>query len=246
MLAFTSLYTLCNMFRSLQHHQAVCPPVRPRLCRCVVLGALAQSSGQSALMLLYCHGLISFGRSSPSLVSTAAHDLVTVMHLWDLDSPLSHPHARLDCCCRQRRSDRLFLRGTDFSEARLVLASHVLYGGIRDLVLHCPAIERVLIVALTLACSHPLWVRSFLFFLPGVGPHFSVLLTRCGSALFCSFPPTVGPLSSALFHSGVCRGCWDFSLYSSVRRVLHDVLFRGELFACAQHAHSHAARGLLD
>ena len=104
---------------------------------------------------------------------------------------LSHPQARLDHCCWQRS---------------LVLASHVLRGGMQDLVLHCLAAAlliwtlvaaeasgcfcRVLIVALILTClwvrsshplwvrsSHPLWVRSFL---PAVGPLFS---TRCGSAL---------------------------------------------------------------
>ena len=89
----------------------------------------------------------------------------------------SHPQARLDRCCRQRRSDSLLLRSSDVSEARLVLIYHVLHGGMRDLVLHCLAIKlliwtvvaaaasgcfcRVLIVALILTCFHPLWVRSF-------------------------------------------------------------------------------------
>ena len=87
------------------------------------------------------------------------------------------PQARLDCCCRQRRSDRLFLRGSDVSEVRLVLASHVLHSGMRDLVLQCLAAKlmiwtlfaveasgcfcREFILALDLPCSHPLWVRSF-------------------------------------------------------------------------------------
>ena len=70
----------------------------------------------------------------------------------------------------------------------MFLTSHVLHGGMRDLVLHCLAIKlliwtvvaaaasgcfcRVLIVALILTCFHPLrarsfhplWVRSFHFF----------------------------------------------------------------------------------
>ena len=77
----------------------------------------------------------------------------------------------------KHRSDRLFLRGSDVSEVRHVLASHVLYGGMRDLVLQCLAAKlmiwtlfaaeasgcfcREFIVALDLPCSHPLWVRSF-------------------------------------------------------------------------------------
>ena len=60
---------------------------------------------------------------------------------------------------------------------RLVLTSHVMHGGMRNLVLHCLAVKlliwtvvtaaasgcfcRVLIVALILTCFHPLWVRSF-------------------------------------------------------------------------------------
>ena len=156
------------------------------------------------------------------LSATAAHDLVNVVHLWDLDRLLSHTQARLDRCCRQRRSDRLLLHGSDVSEVRFVLASHVLHGAMRDLVFHCLAIElliqtvvaaatcfcRVLIVVLILACS-----------LPAVGPLFSTLV--------------------------LVGAAGDLPLYSSVRRVLHDVLFRGELFACVQHAHSRAARGLL-
>ena len=34
-------------------------------------------------------------------------------------------------------------------------------------------------------------------------------------------------------------------MFSSVRRAVHDVL-TGELFACVQHAHTRAVRGLLD
>ena len=91
----------------------------------------------------------------------------------------------------KHRSDRLFLRGSDVSEVRHVLASHVLYGGMRDLVLQCLAAKlmiwtlfaaeasgcfcREFIVALDLPCSHPLWVRSF--HPPAVGPLFSFLLT---------------------------------------------------------------------
>ena len=77
----------------------------------------------------------------------------------------------------KHRSDRLFLRGSDVSEVRHVLASHVLYGGMRDLVLQRLAAKlmiwtlfaaeasgcfcREFIVTLDLPCSHPLWVRSF-------------------------------------------------------------------------------------
>ena len=166
--------------------------------------------------------------------ATTSHDLVNVVHLSELDSLLSHPQARLDHCCRQRRLDRLLLRSSDVSDARLVLTSHVLHGKMRDLVLHCLAIKlliwtvvaaaasgcfcRVLIVALILTCFHPLRVRSF-----------HPLWVR----------------SSHFFHSGARQSSWDFSLFSSVCRAVHDVL-SGELFACVQHAHSRAARGLLD
>ena len=107
-----------------------------------------------------------------------SESLRSVVHLWKLDSLPSRPQARLDCCCRQRRSDRLFLRGSDVSEVRLVLASHVLHGGLRDLVLHCLAAKLLIwtlfaaeasgcfcresTVALDLPCSHP-----------AVGPLFS-------------------------------------------------------------------------
>ena len=205
--------TLCIMIQSLQHQMALSLLVRPRLCRCTVLGALLQSSGQSvglipASVLPRAHLFQTF-KPLLGLGATAAHDLVNVVHLWNLDSLLSRPQARLDCCCRQRRSDRLFLRGSDVSEVRLVLASHVLHDGMRDLVLHCLAAKlliwtsfaaeasgcfcRELIVALDLPCSHPLWVRSF--------------------------------------HSGARQSCWDFSLFSTVCRAVRDVL-AGELFAC--------------
>ena len=81
-----------------------------------------------------------------------------------------------------------------------------------------------------------------------MGPLFSILLTRCGSAL--SHPLWV---RSFQFFSALAlvESAKDFSLFSFVRRALHDVLMalhelhRGELFACVQHAHSRAARGLL-
>ena len=123
----------------------------------------------------------------------------------------------------KHRSDRLFLRGSDVSEVRHVLASHVLYGGMRDLVLQCLAAKlmiwtlfaaeasgcfcREFIVALDLPCSHPLWV------LTRCG---SALFTRCGSALFTR-------CGSALFissHSGARQSCWDFSLFSTVCRAV--------------------------
>ena len=186
-----------------------------------------------------CHGFILFERFSPSSVSRSCQCRASVV----LDSLLSHPQARLDRCCRHRRSDRLLLRRSDVSEVRLVLTSRVLHGGMRDLVLHCLAVKlliwtvvaaaapgcfcRVLIVALILTCFHPLWVPLFP---PVVVPLFS---------------PAVGPLFSFLLHSGARRSCWDFSLFSSVCRAVHDVL-SGGLFACVQHAQSRAARGLLD
>ena len=132
-------------------------------------------------LLLYRHGLISLGAFKP-LLGLQAQRLLTILSMTVL---LSHSQARLDRCCRQRGSDCLLLRGSDVSEVRLVLTSHVLHSGMRDLVLHCLAIKlliwtlvaaaasscfcRVPTVALILTC---LWVRSF--------------LPRCGFALFCS------------------------------------------------------------
>ena len=52
------------------------------------------------------------------------------------------------------------------------------------------------------------------------------------------FSPAVGPLFSFLLHSGARQSCWDFSLFSSVCRAVHDVL-TGELFACVQQHHLH-------
>ena len=134
-----------------------------------------------------CHGFILFERFSPSSVSRSCQCRASVV----LDSLLSHPQARLDRCCRHRRSDRLLLRRSDVSEVRLVLTSHVLHGGMRDHVLHCLAVKlliwtvvaaaapgcfcRVLIVALILTCFHPLWVPLFP---PVVVPLFSLLWVR--------------------------------------------------------------------
>ena len=164
--------------------------VRPRLCRCTVLGALPQSSGQSAglipaSVLPRAHLRRAF-KPLLGLGTPAAHDLVNVVHLWNLDCLLSRPHARLDCCCRQRRSDRLFLRGSDVSEVRLVLASHVLHNGMRDLVLHCHA-AKLLIWTLFAAAASGCFCRVF--------------ISRAGSALFSPavgplFSPAVGPLFS--------------------------------------------------
>ena len=86
--------------------------------------------------------------------------------------------------------------------------------------LFSPAVGRSFLPAVGPLFSHPLWVRSF---------H-----TRCGSALF---------YSSSLWCSSKPLGL--LSLFSSVRRAVHDVL-TGELFTCVQHAHSRAARGFLD
>ena len=73
------------------------------------------SADTSATLSMHCTGCASavFGAagSSPSGYSapprsqpTASHDLVHVVHLWNLDSLLSHPQPRLGCCCRQRRT----------------------------------------------------------------------------------------------------------------------------------------------
>ena len=153
------------MIRSLQHHLALSLLVRPRLCRCTVLGALPHSSGQSARLipasvLPRAHLLRAF-KPLLGLGATAAHDLVNVVHLWNLDSLLSRPQARLDCCRRQRGSDRLLLRGSDVSEVRLVLASHVLHGGKRDLVLHCLA-AKLLIWTLFAAEASGCFCREFI------------------------------------------------------------------------------------
>ena len=210
---------LRNMIRSLQHHQAPCPLARPRICRCTVLNAPPQSSGQSALMLLYRHGLISFGCSNPSSVS-ARHDFVNVVHLRDIDNLLSHPQARLDRCCRQRRSDRLLLRGASCSGLSRPARWNTRY---------CSPLSRHRTVDLD--CSRRCNVGLFLssahrhadsgLFSPAVGPH---------------FPPTVGPFFSVLFHSGACWGCWGLLVVLVCPSRPHDVL-TGELFACVQHAH---------
>ena len=138
----------------------------------------------------------------------------------------SHPQPRLGRWCRQRGTDRLFLRGSDVSEVRLVLASHVPHDGTRDLGLHC------------LTAKLLIWT---LFAAEASGLFLSRLHRRAGSALFT---PTVGPLFShplwgplfsVLLHSGARQSCWDFSLFSSDRRALHDV------FVCpsrpARHSH---------
>ena len=112
----------------------------------------------------------------------------------------------------------------------MLRASHVLYGGIRDLVLHCLAAKlliwtsfaadtsgcfcRGLIVALDLPCSHPLWVRSF-----------HALWVRS-------------------LHSGARQSCWDFSLFSTVCRAMCDVL-AGKLFACCAWKAASSLSGLL-
>ena len=99
--------------------------------------------------------------------------------------------------------DRLLLRSSDVSEARLVLTSHVLPCGKRDLVLHCLAIKlliwtvvaaaawgrscRELIVALILTCFHPLW---------------SALFTRCGSAMTIRDEPNIKSRCSLLHWKG--------------------------------------------
>ena len=145
--------------------------VRPRLCRCTVLGALPQSSGQSAGLIPAsasprAHLLRAF-KPLLGLGARAAHDLVNVVHLWNLDSLLSRPQALLDCC----------FRGSEVSEVRLVLAPHVLHGGMRDLVLHCLAAKLLIWTllplkhrAVSVESSSSRWI--------------CFVLTRCGSALF--------------------------------------------------------------
>ena len=195
--------------------------VRPRLCRCTVLGALPQSSGQSAglipaSVLPRAHLLLAF-KPLLGLSATAAHDLVNVVHLWNIDSLLSHPQPRLDCCCQQRRSDRLLLCSSDVSEVRLVLASRVPHGGMRDLVLHCLTIK-LLIWTLFAAEASGCFCRVL------------VLAFRAGSALFS---PAVGPLlslwcSSKLLGLLVVFDCkrYEESASGSVSRKDMDALFR--------------------
>ena len=206
--------TLCIMIQSLQHQMALSLLVRPRLCRCTVLGALLQSSGQSvglipASVLPRAH---LFQTSSPSSVS--AQQLLTILSMSCTcgTSTVFFRVLKLVLIAVVGNVDQivlfLFVVATS-SEVRLVLASHVLHDGMRDLVLHCLAAKlliwtlfaaeasgcfcRELIVALDLPCSHPLWVRSF--------------------------------------HSGARQSCRDFSLFSTVCRAVRDVL-AGELFAC--------------
>ena len=166
-----------------------------------------------ASAVLVATGSSSWGVSAPprshrNSVSRSCQCHASVV----LDSLLSHPQARLDRCCRQRGSDRLLLRSSDVSEVRLVLTSHVLHCGVRDLVLHCLAIKlllwtlvaaaasgcfcRVLIVALILACSHPLWVRSFEFF-STVVPVKAAGTSRC-------FHLTVAPCTTFSWRSMSC------------------------------------------
>ena len=220
---------LCNMIRSLQHHRALCPLVRPRLCRRTALDALPQS------LLPRVHPFWAF-QPLLGLSATTSHDLVNVVHLLELDSLLSHPQARLDHCCRQRRLDRLLLRSSDVSEARFVLTSHVLHGGMRDLLLHCPAIKlliwtvvaaaasgcfcRVLIVALILTCFHPLWVHSFQPLWVRSSHFFTLVLVKAAGSSRC-FRLSVAP-------------CTTFSLAncslvcSMLTRVLRVVCWTGQ------------------
>ena len=147
---------------------------------------------------------------------------------------LSYPQARLDHCCQERRSDRLLLRSGDVSEVRLDLISHVLHSGMRHLVLHYLVIKLVVVAAVSDCFCRVLIVSLILS-----------CLIRCGSALLIRCGIAVGPLFSILLLSEARQSCWDFSLFKSVRRVVHDVLTDAR-FACVQHARSRAARGLLD
>ena len=122
---------------------------------------------------LRCHGFVSFGRFSSSSVS--AQRLLTILSMSCIcgTSAVFFRILKLVLIAAVGNADRI-------SEARLVLTSYVLHGGMRDLVLHGLSIKlliwtvvaaasgcfcRVLIVAVILTC---LWVR--------VGPLFS---TRC-------------------------------------------------------------------
>ena len=195
------------MIRRVQHHQALRPLVRPRLCRCDEPEALPQSS---------------LPRVHPRPSSVSAQRPLTILSM--------------SCICGN---------STVFSHIlKLVLISFVVVTSRRcsDLsrparwnARYCSPLSRHQTVdldcgrrcrqhrAFSVACSSSLiltclWVRSF--------------------------PPAVGPLFSLLLHSAL-QSRRDFSLFSSVRRAVHDVL-TGELFACVQHGHSRAARGLLD
>ena len=162
------------------------------------------------------------GKHLLGLDGTAAHDLVNV------DSLLSRPQGRPDCCCRQRRSDRLFLRGSDVSEVCLVLASHVLHGGMRDLVLHC------------LAAKLLIWT------LFAIGLFLSRVHRRAGPALFSSavgplFSPAVGPLFSLWCSSKLLGLLFVFDCLSRRARRsrwqtvrLLRVVFWTDLYHCSR------------
>ena len=83
------------------------------------------------------------------LLELRIDNLVRVVHLWNLDSLLSHPRPRFDRCCQWRRSGRLLLGISDASEVGRGLATYIPHDEVR-------------VLACSWLCSfHPLWVRSF-------------------------------------------------------------------------------------
>ena len=72
--------------------------------------------------------------------------LHNVLHMWNLDSLLSHPRSSSDRCCQRRRSDRLFSSSSNVPEvvstsSDLVLPSHVAHDETRALVFSCLIVE---------------------------------------------------------------------------------------------------------
>ena len=171
---------------SLQHfvqhdpESSASPLVRPRHCRCTAPDALPQSSLPRVLLL---SGVPAPPRSQRNGVSRSCLCRASVVPR----QSSAHPQPRLGCCCRQRRSDRLFLRSNDVSEvptsrttgceilfSTVSPSTSMIWTAVAAAASGCFC--RVLIVALKLAFSlalwvpsfdpsfHPLWVRSFQFF----------------------------------------------------------------------------------
>ena len=164
---------MCNIIRRLQHHQAPRPLVRLRLCRCAALDALPQSSLPLVHLLRAFQPLLG-----PS--ATASHDLDNVVHLWYLDTLLRI--LNLVLAAGVGDVDQIvFLRSCDVSEVRIVLTSHVLHDGMRDLVIDVLDCGRRCSVGLFLSSAHRR-VGTGLF--PTRSG--SALFTRSGSALFSS------------------------------------------------------------
>ena len=224
--------TLCNMIWSLQHHQALCPLVRPRHCRCTVFDLPPQSSGQSAVLV-------------PASASRRASSLLSVQA-----PPLSqHNGCSRSCQCRASVGTSTVL----FRILKLVLIAAV--GNVDHIVCFFVVVTSRRWVSFCLSrparwnvrswsplsrhrtvdldcgrrCSIGLFLSSAHrradsgllspavgpLFSPAVGPLFSFLLTRCGSALF--YPLWV----RSFRHFGACWVCWDFFCLSRRARRSH-------------------------